>query len=90
MLYFFQNAVCLVSSTCQPSVRVCLSTKMLQEQYKFCHIYRQKGEEALGSVVSLYSAFQERIKEEKRRAKLVMDAQQGTLLRLKSKYYNYL
>ncbi|XP_043471897.1 gamma-tubulin complex component 6 [Leptopilina heterotoma] len=78
-----KNAVCIVSSTCQPSVRVCLSTKMLQEQFKFCNTYRKRGEEALGSIVSLHSAFKERIEKEKRRAQLVMEAQQGTLQRLK-------
>lgn len=78
-----KNAVCIVSSTCQPSVRVCLSTKMLQEQFQFCNTYRKRGEEALGSIVSLHSAFKERIEKEKRRAQLVMEAQQGTLQRLK-------
>lgn len=61
---------------------------MLQEQFQFCNTYRKRGEEALGSIVSLHSAFKERIEKEKRRAQLVMEAQQGTLQRLKSIIYS--
>ena len=67
-------------------MRVCLSTNMLHEQLKFCNGYKQNGNEALGSVVSLWTAIQEQKAEEKERADLVIMAQQGTLLRLKSKY----
>ena len=57
---------------------------MLQEQLIFCNTYKQKGDEALGLVVSLWSAIQDQKAEEKKRADLVIMAQQGTLLRLKS------
>ena len=57
---------------------------MLREQAKFYDEYMIRGEIAQGEVASLYSAIQAEKDAEKKRAELVIAAQQDTLLRLKS------
>ncbi|KYM86064.1 Gamma-tubulin complex component 6 [Atta colombica] len=77
-----KNSVCNVSLNAQPEVRVCLSVSMLREQLLRCQEYERKGEAALGPIVSLLSAIQDAKKAERETAKLVICAQQETLLRL--------
>lgn len=76
--------MCNVSFNAQPEVRVCLSVSMLREQLQRCQEYEEKGEEALGPIVSLLSAIQDEKKAEKKTAELVIRAQQETLSRLNS------
>ncbi|XP_012218364.1 gamma-tubulin complex component 6 [Linepithema humile] len=77
-----KNPVCNASLNAQPEVRVCLSVSMLREQLLRCQEYEEKGEEALGPIVSLLSAIQDEKKAEKKTAELVIGAQQETLSRL--------
>ena len=57
---------------------------MLRKQAKFYEEYTVKGEMEQGEEVSLFSAIQKEKEAEKKRADLVIAAQQDTLLRLKS------
>lgn len=85
--------MCNVSLNAQPEVRVCLSVSMLREQLLRCQEYEEKGEEALGPIVSLLSAIQDEKKAEKETAELVISAQQETLSRLNSnilKFFQFL
>lgn len=70
---------------------------MLREQMLRCQEYKREGEAALGPIVSLLSATQDEKKAERKRAELVIRAQQETLSRLNSNifiqfiiYYIYL
>ncbi|XP_011268739.2 gamma-tubulin complex component 6 [Camponotus floridanus] len=77
-----KNLVCNVSFNARPEVRVCLSVSMLREQMLRCQEYKREGEAALGPIVSLLSATQDEKKAERKRAELVIRAQQETLSRL--------
>lgn len=77
-----KNPVCNVSFNARPEVRVCLSVSMLREQMLRCQEYKREGEAALGPIVSLLSATQDEKKAERKRAELVIRAQQETLSRL--------
>ncbi|KAJ8664580.1 hypothetical protein QAD02_006242 [Eretmocerus hayati] len=78
-----QNPLCRVSSSSQPPVKVCLSVGMLREQNQFYQDYTVKGIVEQGESVTLRSAIQEEKDNERKRAELVMAAQEETLLRLK-------
>ncbi|XP_015591181.1 gamma-tubulin complex component 6 isoform X2 [Cephus cinctus] len=78
-----KNPLCGVFATSHPAVRVCLSVDQLREQAMHCQEYMTRGQDALGNVVSLSTAFQDQRKVERQRAELVSIAQQDTLLRIK-------
>lgn len=74
-----------MSASSQPAVRVCLSVGMLREQARFYEEYTAQGDLEQGETVTLRSAIRGQKEAEKKRAELVIAAQQDTLLRLKSK-----
>ncbi|OXU27717.1 hypothetical protein TSAR_004634 [Trichomalopsis sarcophagae] len=78
-----QNPVCRVSASSQPRVKVCLSVGMLREQARFYEAYEARGEHEQGEEVSLSSAIRDEKEAERRRAELVIAAQQDTLQRLR-------
>ncbi|XP_058794937.1 gamma-tubulin complex component 6 isoform X1 [Phymastichus coffea] len=78
-----QHPLCQASASCQPPIRVCLSVNMLREQMKFYEDYRDKGKIEQDDEYSLYTAIHEQKESEKKRAELVITAQQNTLQRLK-------
>ena len=77
--------MCRLSVLKQPPVRVCLSVATLREQARFYESYAAHGERERGEQVSMSSAIQTLKEAERKRASLVIAAQQDTLNRLKSK-----
>ncbi|XP_015183133.1 PREDICTED: gamma-tubulin complex component 6 [Polistes dominula] len=85
-----KNPVCNVFNAFQPELKVCLSVTMLREQLIKCKEYKRRGEEALGRPISLSVAIQDQKNAEIEKAKLVINAQQDTLLRIKREQEEFL
>ncbi|KAI4498023.1 hypothetical protein M0802_006847 [Mischocyttarus mexicanus] len=85
-----KNPVCNVFNSFQPELKVCLSVTMLREQLIKCKEYKRRGEEALGRPISLSVAIQDLKNAEREKAKLVINAQQNTLLRIKREQEEFL
>ncbi|XP_014616772.1 PREDICTED: gamma-tubulin complex component 6 [Polistes canadensis] len=85
-----KNPVCNVFNSFQPELKVCLSVTMLREQLIKCKDYKRRGEEALGRPISLSVAIQDQKNVEREKAKLVINAQQDTLLRIKREQEEFL
>ncbi|XP_014222497.1 gamma-tubulin complex component 6 [Trichogramma pretiosum] len=78
-----KNPLIRLSVSSQPPVHVCLNVAMLQDQARFYEDYAARGEAERGEQLTLSSAIQSLKEAERKRAALVIAAQQVTLLRLK-------
>ena len=77
-----KNPLCSLFATSHPSVRVCLSVGTIREQEIHCREFYEQGEKIIGPA-SFAFAFEEQKAAEKLRADLVINAQRGTLARIK-------